>query len=82
MIPKVTGIYAILWKYQFFTKVRRFKRGYENRLDIYNKHTAPLLEYYKNKGLLRSVDGMSSSDEVEKQISAFLDAKTALKVDF
>ena len=33
----------------------------------------------KNKGLLRSVDGMSSSDEVEKQISGILDAKIAAK---
>ena len=51
----------------------------KNRLDVYNTHTAPLLEYYKNKGLLRSVDGMDSSDQVENQISEILDDKIAAK---
>ncbi len=79
VIPKVTGICDFCGNTDFLRRSDDSREVMKNRLDIYNKHTAPLLEYYKNKGLLRSVDGMSSSDEVEKQISGILDAKIAAK---
>ena len=44
------------------------------RLDHYNKQTAPLLEYYKNKGLLTTFDG-SSSVELTPKLIAFLEGK-------
>jgi adenylate kinase len=31
-----------------------------NRLDVYRKKTAPLIEYYKGKGLLRNIDAAGS----------------------
>jgi adenylate kinase len=34
------------------------------RLKVYNAQTAPLLPYYQGKGVLRTVDGMASMDEV------------------
>ena len=40
----------------------------EKRLDVYNKQTAPLVEYYKKKGLLREVDGGKPVDEVTRDI--------------
>lgn len=42
------------------------------RLDEYNNKTAPLLEYYGNKGLLREVDGQQDIDEVTAGISSLL----------
>lgn len=42
-----------------------------NRLDVYNKQTAPLADFYKNEGLLVAVDA-TSSDAVLDAIKAKL----------
>lgn len=39
-----------------------------NRLNVYREQTAPLVEYYRGKGLLKSVDGMGSVAEVTAAI--------------
>ena len=44
-----------------------------NRLKAYQSHTAPLLSYYGNRGLLRSVDGMVAPNAVAAQILGILD---------
>lgn len=43
------------------------------RLVAYRTQTEPLLEYYRNKHLLRSVDGLGSVDEIFERIRAVLD---------
>lgn len=43
------------------------------RLSAYHKMTAPLIPYYKEKDILRSVDGMLDIDAVTKEINAVLD---------
>jgi adenylate kinase len=45
------------------------------RLKAYHAQTAPILPYYKGKGLLRSVDGMAAIDAVTKAIEAILGPK-------
>jgi adenylate kinase len=40
------------------------------RLDVYREQTAPLVDYYRGKGLLRSVDGMQPVEDVTKAIRA------------
>ena len=42
------------------------------RLAVYRKNSAPLLPYYRAKGLLRSVDGMASIKGVAAQIDNLL----------
>ena len=42
------------------------------RLTIYHQNSAPVLPYYKEKGLLRSVDGMASIEGVATQIDDLL----------
>ena len=42
------------------------------RLAVYHENTAPLLPYYLEKGVLRSVDGMRSIEEVATQIDNLL----------
>ena len=39
-----------------------------NRLGVYEKQTAPLIEYYKNMGLLKTADGNRAIPEVFKDI--------------
>ena len=41
-----------------------------NRLDVYAKSTSPLIDYYKGKGLLKSVDGDRPVDTVYVDVKA------------
>jgi len=41
-----------------------------NRLAVYHKQTAPLLDYYRRQGKLRTVDGMASIGDVSVAIRA------------
>lgn len=42
------------------------------RLSVYRQQTRPLINYYRRTGLLRSVDGMQSMDEVRSSIETAL----------
>lgn len=44
----------------------------ENRYDVYERSTAPLIDYYRDRGLLRDVDGTRSSDAILSEIMAIL----------
>ena len=48
-----------------------------NRLEVYKKQSEPLIEYYKQQGVLVTVDGTASIDEVFDQISTALDTVQA-----
>lgn len=41
-----------------------------NRLNVYAAQTAPLIEYYGSRGLLREIDGQRGPDEVYGQITS------------
>ena len=43
------------------------------RLRVYKEQTQPLIDYYKNKGVLYEVDGTKPIDEVWKQIESILE---------
>lgn len=45
-----------------------------NRMDVYHQQTAPLEDYYRNEGLLKSIDGMQEIPAVQQQILAALQA--------
>jgi adenylate kinase len=44
------------------------------RLDVYANETAPLVGYYRERGLLQTVDGVGSVDDVTARILAVLTA--------
>jgi adenylate kinase len=44
------------------------------RIHVYREQTAPLLDYYRGRGVLAVVDGTGSMDEVEKAIEEALAA--------
>lgn len=46
----------------------------ENRLKVYDRQTAPLLEFYKERNLLKTVDGNQALDKVFEDIKAVLGA--------
>lgn len=44
----------------------------QKRLDVYETQTSPLVEYYRGKGLLKSVDGDRPVDEVYADVKELL----------
>ena len=44
-----------------------------NRLRVYHEQTSPLIDFYQAKGVLKSVDGTRSIDDVFADICAILD---------
>ena len=38
------------------------------RIEVYKSNTFPIVEYYKKKGILDEVNGMTSIDDVSEQI--------------
>lgn len=46
----------------------------KKRLQVYYDQTAPVLPVYRDKGLIRTIDGMASIDEVTSEIERVLEA--------
>lgn len=49
----------------------------KKRLDVYRAQTAPLSDYYRTTGLLRTVDGMQEMDRVTADVEAVISAAVA-----
>ncbi len=47
----------------------------KNRLDVYEKSTAPLIDYYAKKNILKTVKGVGSIDDIFNNICAILDSQ-------
>ncbi len=74
MKPKVDGV----CDYCGATLIQRKddnEESFKVRLDNYYKSTAPLLDYYKNEGLLKDFDGTIEADKLKEEISKFLASK-------
>ncbi len=46
----------------------------KKRLNVYHEQTQPLIDYYKSKGILKSVDGTQIMDAIFAQIVTILEA--------
>ena len=46
-----------------------------NRLAIYERETAPILDVYRERGILDAIDGVGSLDEITARIIAALEAR-------
>ncbi len=75
--PRVAGVCDRCGSTEFVRRPDDNAQTVKTRLDAYHAQTAPILPYYKAKGLLQSVDGMASIDEVTRQLMALLDNKRA-----
>jgi len=47
----------------------------KKRLDVYDSQTAPLIDYYQKKGILKAVTGTGSIDDIFKKVCALLEGK-------
>jgi len=70
--PKVAGVCDVCGSTEFSRRADDTAETVKTRLDAYRAQTAPILPYYRAKGVLKSVDGMADIDEVTRQITAIL----------
>ena len=70
--PKVAGTCDKCGSTDFIRRDDDKPEAVRNRLKVYRDQTAPILPYYKGKGLLQTIDGMAPIDEVYRKITALL----------
>lgn len=70
--PKTEGVCDVCGSHEFVRRVDDNAETVKARLTAYAAQTAPILPYYRKKGILRQVDGMRSIDEVTLQIENIL----------
>lgn len=73
--PKKAGICDVCGSTEFTRRKDDNAETVTARLRAYHDQTAPLLPYYRARGVLKSVDGMASMDTVYKQILGVLGGK-------
>lgn len=74
--PKVEGVCDVCGNKEFIRRADDKAETVKARLDAYNGQTAPILPYYRAKGILREVDGMAEIDEVTRQIEKVLGGRS------
>ena len=66
--PKVLGVCDVCGGTQFTRRADDNEKTVRDRLAVYNKQTAPLVQYYGGRGTLKTIDGMADIMEVTRQI--------------
>jgi adenylate kinase len=72
--PKREGVCDVCGGTEFQRRPDDNADTMKTRLAAYHSQTAPILPYYREKGLLATVDGMADIDEVTRQLEAALKA--------
>lgn len=72
--PKVDGVCDTCGGTEFGRRADDNEETVRARMETYRHQTAPILPYYGEKGILRSIDGMASIEEIATQIQATLEA--------
>jgi adenylate kinase len=70
--PKRPGVCDVCGSTEFRRRPDDNPETVKTRLKEYHQQTAPILPYYKKKGLLKQVDGMAGPDQVTRQIEGAL----------
>jgi len=73
--PRVEGVCDVCDSRDFVRRADDNPAAVKTRLEAYRRQTAPILPYYRNKGILRQVDGMADMDSVTRQIEAILNGQ-------
>ena len=70
--PRVAGVCDKCGGTEFTRRADDKAKTVGARLEAFNRQTAPLLPYYKGRGVLRQVDGMAAIDQVTAEIEGVL----------
>ena len=71
-LPKVEGVCDVCGGTEFDRRSDDTIETVSKRLEAYHAQTAPILPYYREKGILRAVDGMQDIDAVTLEIEEIL----------
>src|SRR3954469_13802809 len=72
--PKVAGVCDVCGSTEFTRRADDNAETVSTRLAAYHKQTAPILPYYRERGVLETVDGMADIDVVTEQVETLLKA--------
>jgi adenylate kinase len=70
--PRVEGVCDVCGSANFVYRADDRPEALKTRFDAYRNQTAPILPYYRDRGILRTVDGMADIDSVTRQVEAVL----------
>lgn len=70
--PKTAGVCDACGATEFSRREDDKPETVGKRLESFHRSTAPVLPYYRERGILKTVDGMAPIGEVTKQIEAVL----------
>jgi adenylate kinase len=70
---KIAGTCDSCGGHEFVRRPDDNEKTVRDRLTVYNKQTAPLVDYYRETGILHVVDGMAEINAVTAAIGAVLD---------
>ena len=71
--PKVDGVCDACGGCEFICRADDRPDTVRARLDVYHRQTAPILPYYRERGILRPIDGMAEIDLVTREIEKILE---------
>jgi adenylate kinase len=72
--PKVEGVCDACGSTEFTRRADDNEETVRSRLAAYHRQTAPILPYYRERGVLKTVDGMADIDDVTRHIEKCLAA--------
>ncbi len=78
--PRVEGVCDKCSGQEFIRRADDEPEAIRVRLDVYNKQTKPLIDYYSKTQRLKVVDGMKPIEEVNKQIVSLLGESQVLTI--
>lgn len=70
---KVEGICDVCGSTEFKRRADDTAETVRARLSAYHEQTAPLLPYYRDQGLVKTIDGMASIEDVTRAVDTALD---------
>lgn len=71
--PKTAGLCDVCGSTEFSRRKDDNRETVKSRLEAYHAQTAPLLPYYRAKGLLKTVDGMQEIEHVTASINKIVE---------
>jgi adenylate kinase len=70
--PRTEGVCDVCGCHEFVHRPDDRPEAVHARFEVYRRQTAPILPYYRTRGILRCVEGMNGIDEVTRQIETIL----------
>jgi adenylate kinase len=70
--PRQEGVCDVCGAREFVHRPDDRPEAVQKRFEVYRQQTAPILPYYRDKGILETIDGMGEMDAVARTIEALI----------